>query len=99
MPSTEELARSQNVQVRWLAVNTDAMNVDHKPTSDFDKQAVKALASGQVAFEAVVDGDYRHVGTIRLSVECLSCHLPSRSSNKDRTAGLVIGMPLKLQDH
>lgn len=91
----EELARSQKVNVRWLAVDTEAMHADHKPTGDFDKQAVKALRSGQTEFESLEDGSYRYVGTIRLSAHCLKCHLPSRTSNKDRAAGLVISFPMK----
>lgn len=91
----EEVARSQKVNLRWLAVDTQAMNVDHKPTSDFDKDAVKALRSGQTEFESLANGTYHYVGTIRLSAHCLKCHLPARSSNKDRAAGLVISMPLK----
>jgi len=91
----EEVARSQKVKVRWLAVDTQAMNVDHKPTSVFDKQAVKALRSGQTEFESLENGSYHYVGTIRLSAHCLKCHLPARSSNKDRAAGLVISMPFK----
>ncbi len=90
-----EVARSQKVKIRWLAVNTEAMNVDHKPKSDFDKAAVKALASGEESYESTTKGDYQYAGSIRLSADCLQCHLPSRSSNKDRAAALVISMPLK----
>lgn len=95
----EEVARSQKVEMRWLAVNTEAMNVDHEPKSDFDKSAVKALRSGQTEFELIENGFYQHAGTVRLSAQCLKCHLPSRSSNKDRAAGLVISIPLKKPSH
>lgn len=91
----EEVAKSQKVTLRWLVVNTDAMNVDHKAKSDFEKEAVRALASGEKSFESATGGDYRYAGAIRLSADCLGCHLPSRSSNKDRAAALVISMPLK----
>lgn len=89
-----ELALSYGVEVRWLAVNTEAMNIDHKARTEFEKNAVRELASGKEEFE-VSDGDvYRHAGVIRLSSQCLKCHVPNRTSTKDRAAGLVITMPL-----
>ncbi len=91
----KELARTENVQVGWLAINTEAMNVDHKAKSDFEKQAVKVLRSGKTYFESITTDSYQYVGAIRLSAQCVKCHVPSRSSNKDRTAGLKITMPLK----
>jgi hypothetical protein len=33
-----------------------------------------------------------------LSSECLKCHLPNRTSTKDRAAGLVITMPVRVAD-
>jgi hypothetical protein len=90
-----EVEKTQNVKLRWLAVNTQAMNVDHKAKTDFDKAAVKALAAGEESFESFTEETYEYAGTIRLSADCLGCHLPSRGSNKDRAAGLVISMPLK----
>lgn len=89
-----ELTRSHGVQVRWLAVNTEAMNVDHKPETDFEKQAVKALSAGEKTFESAEGDIYRHAGVIRLSSRCLKCHVPNRTSTEDRAAGLVIIMPL-----
>ncbi len=91
----KELARSQNVEVRWLAVNAQAMNVDHKPQDAFEKNAVRVLTSGTEELESVGDGVYRHAGSITLSSECLKCHLPHRTSTKDRAAGLVITMPIR----
>lgn len=91
----KELARSQNVQLRWLAVNAQAMNVDHEPRDAFEKNAVKVLTSGENECEAVEDGVYRHVGAITLSSECLKCHLPNRTSTKDRAAGLLIAIPIR----
>ena len=43
----KEQERSWQVKMPWLAVNADAMNVDNKPRDDFEKDAVKALASGR----------------------------------------------------
>lgn len=90
-----ELARSFDVELRWLAVNADAMSIDHKPQTDFERNAVKAIASGKQEFEATQDGVYRHAGSIRLSSQCLKCHAPRRTSTNDRAAGLVISIPLK----
>lgn len=94
----QELARSYGVEVRWLAVNTEAMNVDHRVRTDFEKYAVKALASGKQEFESTEDAVYRHAGVIRLASQCLKCHVPSRTSTRDRAAGLVITRPLLKQE-
>ncbi|WP_240928117.1 c-type heme family protein [Thalassoroseus pseudoceratinae] len=91
----KELARSHQVHLRWLAIDARAMDIDHEPRSDFDKAAVKALKSGKEWFETQTEKSYQYVGAIRLSASCLKCHLPARSSNDDRTAGLVIRMSLK----
>ncbi len=71
------------------------MNIEHNPRDEFEKKAVKALTSGKNEFEAVERGSYRYVGAITLSNECLKCHLPRRTSTDDRSAGLVISMPVK----
>jgi hypothetical protein len=92
-----ELARRQNVGLRWLAVNAKPMNVDHTPKDDFEKRAVQALASGKEEYELAENGVYRHVGVITLASECLKCHLPNRTSTQDRAAGLVITIPLEKQ--
>jgi hypothetical protein len=71
------------------------MDVDHKPSDEFEKNAAAALSKGKQEFELVENHVYRHAGVITLSSECLKCHLPNRRSNKDRAAGLVISMPVK----
>ena len=91
----KELARSWQVQIHWLAVNAEAMNVDNKPRDAFEKEAVKALASGKAEFEAVAGSDYRFAGPIRLASQCQKCHVPRRTSTEDRVAGLVITMPIR----
>ena len=82
------------VTLRWLVVDGSAMNVDHRPQDAFEKEAAAALASGKPEHEQASGGVYRYAGPITLRAECLKCHLPSRSSNKERTAGLLISMPL-----
>lgn len=89
-----ELSSRHKVELRWLAVNAQPMNVEHKPRDDFEKQAVEALAKGAAEYERSEDGRYRFAGAITLSSECLKCHLPNRTSTKDRAAALVISMPL-----
>lgn len=82
------------VELHWLAVDTRAMNIDHKPRNEFEKEAVKVLVSGKEEHERAEDGIYRYVGVITLGADCLKCHLPGRSSNKSRQAGLVITIPV-----
>jgi len=91
----KELEDRWNVKARWLAVNAQAMDIDHSPQDEFEKNAAKALTEGKKEYETVQDGVYRHVGLIVLSSECLKCHLPTRTSTEDRAAGLVIAMPVK----
>lgn len=91
----QELGKRHQVEFRWLAVDADAMNVDHLPKTDFEKGAVKALAAGETAFEETATGAFRHVGVVPLTSECLKCHLPNRRSTKTRSAGLIITIPIR----
>ena len=90
-----ELEKRRNVKLHWLAVNAQAMNVDHIPQDEFEKAAVVALTSGKDEFERVENGTFRYAGAITLTSDCLKCHLPSRTSTKSRLAALVISLPLK----
>jgi hypothetical protein len=87
-------AERDGVELHWLAVDTRAMNIDHKPRDEFEKEAVKVLVAGGEEHERAEDGVYRHVGVITLGADCLKCHSPARSSNKSRKAGLVIAIPI-----
>lgn len=89
-----ELADRQDVELRWLVVEGQPMNVAHQAQDEFERNAVKAIASGSDEYEAVENGVYRRAGAITLTSECLKCHLPNRTSTKDRSAGLVIAMPV-----
>ncbi|QDT32501.1 c-type heme family protein [Thalassoglobus polymorphus] len=91
----EEIKHTQGVSMRWISVNTEAMNVDNEPKTKFEKDAVKELITGKEEYESATDEAFQFVGTIRLSSRCLKCHVPRRSNNKDRAAGLVISIPLK----
>lgn len=90
-----ELEEHQGITLRWLVVEGQAMNSDHKPQDAFETAAVRALKQGATAHETVADGVYRRAGPITLSNECLKCHVPRRTSNDDKTAGLLISIPLK----
>lgn len=89
-----ELAKRQKIQLRWLAVNADAMTIEHEPQSDFDRQAVAELAAGRDEFSTVENNVLEFAGSIRLSASCLKCHVRNRTSNDERKAALVIRMPL-----
>jgi len=89
-----EVSERQKIQLRWLVVDAQAMNADHKPQNDFEKQAAEALAAGKSSHEQVEATVYRHVGRIALTSDCLKCHAPNRTSNKERVAGLIITIPL-----
>jgi Protein of unknown function (DUF3365) len=89
-----ELADRHNVELRWIAVDAQPMNVDHAAKDSFEKEAVRALAAGKESFELAENGAYRRAGAITLASDCLKCHLPNRTSTKSRTAALVIRMPI-----
>lgn len=89
-----EIEKGFRVEMKWLTVNTDIVNVDHQASTDFEKAAVKALAAGAPYTEEVTTDRYRFVGAIPLSSQCLKCHVKLRTSTEDRTAGLIITMPI-----
>lgn len=89
-----EIGESYDVQMKWLIVNTDIVNVDHEAETEFEKAAVKALSKGKPFTEATTADSYQFAGPIRLGSQCLKCHVKRRTNNEDRTAGLVITMPL-----
>lgn len=91
----KELERGHGIKIRWLAVNAKAMNIDNEAKTDFEKEAVKVLSDGNPEYDQIKDNRFHYAGSIRLASQCLKCHLPQRTSNKDRTAGLVISMSLK----
>lgn len=90
-----DLQRDQGVLLRWLVVDGQAMNDDHKPRTPFEKQAAKALHEGRSVWEEQVDGVYRRAAPIKLTNACLKCHVPDRKDTAPRTAGLIIAMPIK----
>ncbi len=91
------VAREHGLQARWIAVNANAMSIDHRPRNGFEKKAAKVLATGAAEYETVSDGIYRRAGSISLMDKgCLGCHLGLGASGKiKRFAGLVISIPVK----
>jgi len=84
-------------ETRWIAVNTEAMSIEHNPKSEFEKQAAKVLATGEEEFEQIEPGMYRRAGAITLFASCLKCHESALTQlrTKRRVAGLVINIPVK----
>ena len=89
------LETEQKVRLRWLAVEGLAMNTDHLPQDSFETEAVKSLKSGKPFHEQSENGLYRRAAPITLSSHCLKCHMPDRKSTNDRTAGLIIAIPVE----
>lgn len=89
-----EIEDSHAVKLRWLAVEGQAMNVDHKPKTPFEHAAFEALKSGKKSFEQTDDNTYRRASAIKLSNNCLKCHVPDRKNTKDRMAGLIMVIPI-----
>lgn len=90
-----EVQSERGIQLRWLAVEGQAMNTDHKARTPFEQEAVKALKSGKLAHEEVDEGVYRRAGAVTLTNHCLKCHVPDRKSTQNRTAGLIVAIPMR----
>lgn len=90
------LADSYQVELKWLIVETDVLNVDHQPADDFERAAVKALRKGEPQYTESQPDRYRFAGPIRLASQCLKCHVKQRLTTEDRIAGLLISMPLNI---
>jgi hypothetical protein len=88
------LEEEQGVTLRWLAVDGEAMNVDHKARDDFERGAVTSIQDGQKVHESTEGGTYRRAAAITLTGECLKCHIPNRKSTENRSAGLIVSMRL-----
>ncbi len=89
------IEEGQQVKLRWLAVEGQAMNVSHKPRDEFERAAAEAIKARTDPREETRDGVYRRAASITLTGDCLKCHVPDRKDLKDRAAGLVISIPLR----
>ncbi len=92
-----DVDRETGGRTRWIAVNTPAMNIDHKPEPGFEKDAARQLAKGDREFEKIEDGVYRRAGAVSLFAGCTKCHLSGirPQQNVRSVAGLVISIPVK----
>lgn len=90
-----DVEKRQKIELHWLAVEGEVMNTDHRARDEFEQAAVTALKADRPYHEEVTDKAYRRAGPITLKNECLKCHVPDRKSTEDRTAGLVITIPLQ----
>lgn len=81
------------VTVAWLASPETAMNVDHHPRDDFERDALRQIKAGRREVSVVSGGMLRFAGAIPLQNECLKCHVKERTSLEDRFAGLSITIP------
>ncbi|RYD31994.1 MAG: DUF3365 domain-containing protein [Verrucomicrobiaceae bacterium] len=91
----DELEKTWGVKVRWLAVDTKAMNVDHRADDAFEKKAVEVIAAGSDSHDMKEGSLYRYAGVIPLGNRCLKCHVPDRTDLEERKAAVVISMPLQ----
>ena len=46
------LATNRNVQLRWIAQEATAMNLDHLPKDEFERKALESLVAGKREVEA-----------------------------------------------
>ncbi len=90
----KEMDKSFDVQIKWMTVDTDLVNVDHRPQTEFEQQAAKQLAIGKPFIDASGAERYQFAGAIRLGSQCLKCHVKLRTDNRDRTAAVLISMPV-----
>lgn len=91
----KDIESIEHVKLRWLAVEGQAMNTDHVAKDAFEAEAVNALKAGKPFHEEATEQIYRRAAPITLSNHCLKCHMPDRKSTKDRTAGLIIAIPIR----
>ncbi|MFG0261763.1 MAG: DUF3365 domain-containing protein [Novipirellula sp. JB048] len=91
-----ELTIQYGIELKWLIIDTDIINVDHQPSDDFERAALQALKAKRPYHEKLEQDRYRFAGPIRLASQCLKCHVKHRTSTADRTAGLLISLPVSI---
>jgi len=91
-----KIKKQSKVEAQWISVNTNPMNIDHEPKSDFEKKAAAEIAAGKSESETVEGGYYRRAGVISLTGGCINCHVGffKDSTKTPKFAGLVISMPV-----
>ena len=94
------MAKLSGSNANWIAVNTKAMNIDHEPTTSFEKKAAAELGAGKEVYEVVTERMYRRATAIPLHANCVGCHTKMFSDppKTPRFAGLVISISLATID-
>jgi hypothetical protein len=92
-----DVDKPTGIKAHWIAVNTQAMSVNHEPDTAFEKRAAAELAAGKTEYEQVEKGVYRRAEVIPLGAGCVSCHarVSGAPIKSPRFAGLVISIPVK----
>lgn len=92
----EEMRHQTKAEARWISASLEPMSLNHKPKSEFEKQAAAAIADGKPAVETIEGGFYRRATAIPLGAGCITCHQGffRDTSRKAKFAGLVISIPL-----
>lgn len=93
----DHMRQQSHIDAKWIAVNTQAMSVDHEPETDFEKFAAKELAAGKPTVEKIEKGFYQRAATVPLTSDCIGCHdgfFKSRST-VPKFAGLIIRVPVR----
>lgn len=80
---------------RFLAVGVKAMNPDHEPRDDFERQAVQELKRGARWVEAQEDGKLRVATVTPLGGGCFPCH--STPSGAPVQAAISWTVPLQAE--
>jgi len=91
------LNRGNGIKSRWIAVNTPAMNIEHKPKPGFETRAVAAMKANKSRFEEIKADVLYSARSVTLLASCQRCHLSALAQQNGgrRVAGLVIEIPLK----
>lgn len=93
----KDVEEETKVKARWIAVNTQAMSINHEPKGEFEKKAAEELSAGKTSYERIDKGVYQRAGVIPLGNGCVSCHTRffSQPPKTPRVAALVISIPVK----
>lgn len=94
----EEMVSTSGTYANWISVNTKAMNIDHEPSTDFEKKAAAEISAGKEAYELAGKAVYRRAAAIPLRSSCVGCHTKmfSTAPTSPRFAALVITIHLDL---
>jgi len=91
----DDIESESKVKAQWISASLKPMSIDHRPETEFEKQAAKEIAAGTPHIEIVEDGYYRRAIAIPLTGGCLGCHEGMFQDNRRKKfAGLVVSLPI-----